>query len=290
MHTIFHITGGLGKHVLSSSIINSYKDQNPDRDIIVSSAYPTIFARNPNIEESLNLNSNQYFYKNYIYGKDVIIHAQEPYKQTSHILHKSHLIDTWCDMIGITHTKPPSLHPNFRELEITKQKCISLTDKPIMIFQPFGGPPTQNMPYCWARDIHPSLAQNIIDHFKNSYNILHICNDNHPILNNCVRIEERLNPMILFSLLLFSSKRILIDSCLQHACNALGLTADVLWVSTPPSVFGYPIHNNITPNSTYPNGHTGSYFFDYEISGIIPECPYTSPDEIYKFEDIVNKL
>jgi hypothetical protein len=46
--------------------------------------------------------------------------------------------------------------------------------------------------------------------------------------------------MELFSLLLVSQKRVLIDSCLQHAAAAaaLGLSSVVLWVGTSPKVFG----------------------------------------------------
>jgi hypothetical protein len=42
-----------------------------------------------------------------------------------------------------------------------------------------------------------------------------------------------------------SKKRILIDSCLQHAAAALKQQSTVLWVGTSPTVFGYNIHKNV---------------------------------------------
>jgi hypothetical protein len=53
-------------------------------------------------------------------------------------------------------------------------------------------------------------------------------------------VSDSMPNMELFSLLLVSQKRVLIDSCLQHAAAAaaLGLSSVVLWVGTSPKVFG----------------------------------------------------
>jgi ADP-heptose:LPS heptosyltransferase len=289
-NTIFHITGGLGKHVLATSVINSYKYTHPNKDIVVSSAYPEIFERNPNVKESLNLGKNQYFYKNYILNKDVEIFAHEPYKQTSHILKQSHLIDTWCDMIGITQTAPPSLHINYREHELARKFMSPHSNRPIIIFQPFGGPINQQQSYCWARDIHPDLAQKIVNRLAVKYNVIHICNEHHPQLNNCTRLQERLSPHILFSLLGLAEKRIVVDSCLQHAANAMGLECIVFWNVTSPDQFGYDTHFNITPDNPINEGHSSSYFFDYEIHGDVVECPYSNYEEIFNIPTIENVI
>lgn len=290
MDTIFHITGGLGKHVLFSGVINSYKNKYPDKKIIVCSAYPEIYDRNPNVEESLDLNKNQYFYKHYIYNKEIEFYGQEPYKQSSHINKSKHLIQTWCDMIGIEQTSKPTLHINFREAEMAFNLVQPHTNKPIIIFQPFGGPIVQQMKYCWARDIHPNYAQKIVNKLKDKYNIIHVCNPHHPNLEGVVRIEERLTPNVMFSLLGYSTHRILIDSSLQHAANAMGLPSTVFWVVTSPHQFGYPIHNNILPSKTMLEGTRNSYLFDYEITGIIPECPYFNHEEIISWEEIDNTI
>ena len=44
--------------------------------------------------------------------------------------------------------------------------------------------------------------------------------------------------MELFALLVESKKRILIESCLQHAAAAFKLPSTVLWIGTSPIVFG----------------------------------------------------
>jgi len=286
MTTIFHITGGLGKHVLATSVINSYKKQYPEKKIIVSSAYPDVFYRNPNVEESLDIHRNQYFYKNYIHNKDVEVFAHEPYKQTAHILKKTHLIDTWCEMIGIKNTELPSLHISYRERESAAKVIENIRDKPVLIFQPFGGTSQSQLPYSWARDIHPQWAQVIVDELKTKYNIVHICNQYHPQLRDVLRIDDRVDCHIMFALLEISQARLLIDSCLQHAAFALRQRSTVIWGITSPILFGYSFHNNILPTNFKEDGHINSYLFDYEIGGTIPECPYQSYNELHSEETI----
>jgi len=290
MTSIFHITGGLGKHILASNIINSFKDNFPEKEIVVSSAYPSVFERNPNVSESLNIAKHQYFYKNYIFNKDVEIFAQEPYKQTSHIIKNKHLVNTWCDMIGIELTQTASIHLNFRELEFTRNKLSQYGDKPILVFQPFGGMPNDNQKYSWARDIHPELAQKIVDKLQTEYTILHICNPSHPQLQNCIRVDDRLNPNMLFAILSLSTKRILIDSCLQHAAYALNLPSLVIWNVTSPNQFGYGLHENIVSHNEQLSGGINSYLFNYEIGGIIEECPYQSYDDMFDVDTIMKHI
>lgn len=288
MQSIFHITGGLGKHVVASGVINSYKYVNKDEEIIVCSAYPEVFDLNPNVKESLDINNLQYFYKNYINNKDVKIFAQEPYKQVSHILKRKKLIETWCELVGVEYYKQPSIDVNFREKEILLRQIS--TDKPILIFQPFGGN-NNGLPYCWARDIHPAVAQSIINMLAEKYHIMHICNPYHPILNNCQRIDERLSFASLASLVAISSERLLIDSSIQHIAYALNKPSTVIWNVTSPIQFGYDeLHHNILSPVDYSNGHRKSYLFDFEIGGIPSECPVIDYMDMYNMDEIFSVI
>ena len=86
-----------------------------------------------------------------------------------------------------------------------------------------------------------------------------------------------------------SERRILIDSCLQHAAAALGLKSTVLWVSTSPGVFGYPLHDNI--KGEIPEGVKlpDSYLFDYNFHGLNHECPITDLN-IFDIPTIISTL
>jgi hypothetical protein len=287
MTTIFHIEGGVGKNVAATAVIRSYKKQNSENKIIVNTAWGDVFQNNPNVDRIYPLGNTPYFYEDFIYNKPVNIFAHDPYKTTSHITKKLPLIKSWCEMIDVEYdNNSPELHFNFRELEFA-QKLLPATDKPILIFQPFGGPQNQELPYSWMRDIHPSVAQQIVNHFSNDYTVLHICYPHHPNLQNTIRYDQIQNKKILFALLSFSKKRILIDSSLQHAASAMGLISTVVWVATQPEVFGYGIHKNIKPNIEFPKGTINSYLFDYNFTGSIAECPYKNIQDIFDIQKII---
>ena len=290
---VFHIEGGLGKHIAATAVLKAYHNNNPNAKIVVSSVYPEIFYKNPIIEKSLKLGSHQYFYKDFIYNKDVEVFAQEPYRHNLHITKKKHLIQTWCDMINVEYNgEMPEIYLNSREREIANSFIKFNENKPILIFQPFGGPgsPHQQLPYSWARDIHPNIAQQIIDNLYEKYNIIHICYDNHPTLNNCLRIDQHISKKTLISLLLYSDKRLLIDSCLQHAAVALGLKSTVFWNVTKPEIFGYSLHDNIISEIQDPEGHASSYLYDYDIIGNISECPYADYNTLFNIEKLLNNM
>lgn len=292
MTAIFEVTGGIGKHISFSGVVNAYKEQYPDEEIVVVCAWPEIFLHNPNVNKVFSLGSTPYFYRDYIYGKECKIFAQEPYKQTSHITKTKSLIDTWCDLVGIdSKNAKPSLHLTQKELEVSKN-LFQKGKKPVLLFQPFGGAGQQFQPakYSWSRDIHPSIAQELVNRLSSEYDIIHICYDHHPVLNNCIRFDQQISKNALFGFLTLSDKRLLIDSSLQHASNALGLKSTVQWVVTDPKVFGYDLHDNITPDETYPLGGIDSYLYDYNFTGSIHECPYGSCNDIFDVDKIIESV
>jgi hypothetical protein len=104
-------------------------------------------------------------------------------------------------------------------------------------------------------------------------------------------IDKQMPAMELFSLLSVSDKRVLIDSCLQHAAAAMNLPSTVFWVGTSPKNFGYEMHNNIVANP--PSGATklvDSYLFDYSFDGVTHECPYFSLEEMFNIEEILETI
>jgi hypothetical protein len=77
---------------------------------------------------------------------------------------------------------------------------------------------------------------------------------------------------------------------LQHAAAALGLPSTVVWNVTKPEIFGYSIHNNVLPEKTYPEGNASSYLFDYDILGVVEDCPYEDYNSIFSIENILKNI
>ena len=289
--TVFHIEGGIGKHVAATAAISAYKKSNPYRDIVIVCAWPEVFLGNDDVSRIYRLGHVPYFYEDFIYDKDVEVFAHDPYRQSSHITKKKHLAATWCDMIGTKYNgEKPKIHFNLREKDLVDPELTKIEKtKPLLIFQPFGGPGKDHQPhnYSWVRDIHPNIAQQLVNVLSEKYIIIHVCYNFHPQLEKVIRFEKECSKKELFNLLRFSDKRLLIDSALQHAAAAMELPSTVVWVGTSPDTFGYKLHNNILPIKSFPAGHVDSYLYDYNFTGQVYECPYKDFTEIHSVEKIL---
>jgi hypothetical protein len=288
-YSIFHLEGGLGKHVTATAVARAIKNNHPDRNLIVVCAYPEVFLNLDFIHKVFRIGNTPYFYQDYIEGKDSLIFKHEPYFSTDHILKKTSLIESWCKVYGLEYKgELPELVFNLRQKQYGLNKWKR--DRPIMVIQTNGGPLTdQPYPYSWTRDIPQSTAQVLVSHFSKDYHIIQIARNEANRLQGVEFINQPMSNMELFSLLLMSQKEILIDSALQHASAALGKKSTVLWVATSPKVFGYEMHNNI--QATLPKDFKlpDSYLFDYNFNGAIHECPLID-DNIFDINEIIASI
>ena len=135
------------------------------------------------------------------------------------------------------------------------------------------------------------IAQLIIDKYKNTHHIYHISRKGGYTLDNVERLDMKLSNMELFSILTVSTKRFLIDSALQHAAVAINLKSTVFWIGTSPQVFGYEMHNNIVANKPKNrNQLIGSYLFDYQFDYNVHECPFSTLEEMFDINFVVNNI
>lgn len=287
---IFHIEGGLGKHVASTAVAECIKNNYPDRKLIVVCAYVEAFLNLKFIDRVYRIGITPYFYNDYIDGKDSLIFKHEPYFTTEHIHKKLPLIENWCKLYNLNYSgEIPSLIFNSKQKQLGINKWTR--EKPIMVIQTNGGP-LVNQPYInsWTRDIPVYLSEILVNHYRNDYHIIQICRSGSVAMQGVEVVSDSMPNMELFSLLLVSQKRVLIDSCLQHAAAALGLSSVVLWVGTSPKVFGYNIHTNIVAD--LPKDIVklpDSYLFDYSFEGLLHEYP-SLESEIFDPNLIIQKI
>ena len=285
---IWHIQGGLGKNIAGTALIKDIKAKYPDRKLIMVTSWPEVYLNNKEVDRIFTLGQAPYFYEDYIEGKDVIISKHEPYNQSDHITKKKHLIHNWCDLMGLEYKEQtPVVIPNYPQSMLVGMWQRS---KPIMVIQTGGGPMQgQKFSYSWTRDIPIELAQEIVKKYSTQYHIIQVTRPEGYFLEGVERLDQPLSNMELFSLLVVSQKRVLIDSCLQHAAAALNLKSTVIWVGTSPKVFGYSLHNNITAElPKRANQLIGSYTFDYQFENNLYECPYINIMEMFNINAILN--
>jgi len=289
-YSIFHIEGGLGKHIAATAVARCIKNNYPDRELIIVCAYPQIFINLNYVSKVYRIGLTPYFYKNYIEDKDSLIFKHEPYFTTEHIHKKTKLIENWCKLFNLEYNdEQPEL--NFNPREIQKANNSWFSQKPIFVLQTNGGMHTQDsgLPYRWTRDMPFPIVQSIVNKYKDEYEILQVARQGSPIAVGATPIVQELTPMELLSILLKSDKRLLIDSSLQHAAAALNLPSTVLWVATSPKLFGYEIHDNIVVTIPGNQKLPDSYLFDYDFEGQVHDYPFEN-ETIFDLDEIIKSL
>lgn len=285
---IFIIQGGIGKHIAATAVIENIKKNFPDRKLIVLAHYPEILINNPLIHRVYRANALQYFYEDYIKGKDAIILSQEVYQSTEYIIQEKHLIQAWCECLNLKYdNENPNIFLNQAEVMDAKYKYYR--DKPILLIQSSGGA-IDNQNYSWARDIPPFLVQEIINELKNKYHIYVIKKPNQLSFNGAESLHFN-NLREAIALLHISEKRLLIDSFLQHAAGALRLPSVVCWIGTRPSKLGYNIHKNICPSqdSIIFSHMLDSTLIDKEFVGVPHQCNFDL-NKIFNKSEILDAI
>lgn len=292
-YVIFNPEGGLGKIIASTAVVRSIEKKYPSHKIIVLTPWAEVFLNNPRVHRVFKSGNTPYFYKDYLEGRESIVLKGEPYFNTQHLYSKQHLIKSWCELhdLPFDGNVSPELYYTVAEKAHYANNVVS--DKPILLMQTNGGPYEDGKQYSWTRDIPQTQAQILVNELSKQFKIFHVCRKNAPQLQSVERVDEVGNKRTFLSLLLKSQKRLLIDSCLQHAAAAFELPSTVCWVGTSPDVFGYDIHTNITPNKDKVT-ETGSkmidsLFFDYDFNGPEHEYPFEDFD-IFNLQDVYDSV
>jgi hypothetical protein len=288
MYSIFHIEGGIGKNILATAVISSLKKSDPERNIVVVSAWPQVWFNNPNVHQVYPFGQTANFYKNYIFKKDVKIFRHEPYYAQDYILNKKHLINIWCDLCGITWDgSAPRLYFSPLEMEYLKLKMLQNVEKPIFILHTNGGG-GNSRPYSWYRDLPYQNSLDIVNYFRNDYHIYQIGYEGQDLIEGCNRLT--LDTREILGSVLISQKRLLIDSFSQHASAALDVRSVVCWIGNSPNVLGYSSNINIKPNvEPVHDTYHSSYLEDFDISGHPIQFPYDRL-KIFDSQEIINRL
>jgi hypothetical protein len=293
-YSIFHLQGGIGKHIAAIAVAKVIKNNHPDRKLVIVCAYPEIFINLKFVHRVYQLGNTQYFYQNYVQNKDSILFHHEPYYTTNHIHRKKRLIENWCEMYGLKYNEElPELV--FNQVQYDVSRKFWKRSKPVMIMHTNGGlMSTDAKPYAWTRDMPLDIAQELVDHYKKDYHIFQLTKMNSPKLVNAEHIfstpQQVLTLMEYFSIILHAKKRILIDSCVQHAAAAMKRKSTVLWNGTSPKVFGYDIHDNICTEIPYDFKLPGSYLFDFDFNGNEIEYPFTEETKLFDINKILQSV
>ena len=292
-YSLFHVQGGFGKHIAATAVAKCIKNNHPSRELILTAVYTEIYQNLPFVDRVYQLGNTSYYYQTYVEDMDSLIFANEPYFTTDHVNKKLPLIQTWSKMYDLKYKgEMPQITFNHLQKKIAKNFWTTRANgKPIMVMQTNGGLLNEQRPYLWARDMPITLAQKLVDYYEKDYHIFQITKPAGEVLDGVEVIKDPMSNMELVSVLLQSEKRILIDSCMQHAAAALKMPSVVLWNGTSPKVFGWEMHTNIQARKPAKFKLPNSVFFDFDFIGVEAEYPYVDEDEeIFDFDKIIEAV
>jgi hypothetical protein len=251
---IYIVQGGIGKHVMFSSLIEKLAEEDEDKIIIVS-AYPDLFKYHPMVEVSANFHEPG-FYDKYVKGTDNNVIYREPYF-SNYVKGETHFIQNLAEILGVEYDNdlPDMYVDNFAVEE--SQRFVE--NFPNFIVTQFSGGQSPinfdpNRPFMQMgqiKDYPRDLAQDVVNTIKKEYpeyKILNYALPNEATYNleNTIHIES---PYLFYvSLLNYCKTYISIDSSLQHfAANRYNKNQGiVLWGSTDSKCLGYQKNVNIT--------------------------------------------
>jgi len=290
-YSIFHLEGGIGKHIAATAVARCIKNNHPDRKLIVVCAWPGPFLNLDFVDRVYRIGNTPYFYQDYIQDKDVLLFKHEPYFTTEHVKGELPLIQNWCNLYGLKYSsEKPVLEFNMRE----KQLAGSLWQptRPVLLIHTAGGVfgKENDTPYKWTRDMPPGIVNKVIEEFSPVYDIFNVTRPGAVQYNGIHTVDSQYGVMEFMTILLRSSKRLLIDSSLQHGAAALGLSSTVLWIGTNPEIFGHNLHHNIRATQKPEFNLPDSYIFDYNFEGITHECPYKDESEMFNVDEIIDSI
>ncbi len=293
-YCIFQVQGGLGKHIAATAVAQVIKKAYPDRELICVVAWPELWANLPFVYRVFPLGNTQYFYEEYVDNKDSYIFANEPYFTTTHINKTHRLVESWCMMYGLKYdNEQPMLRINPEQKKAIRNFYEpKFENKPFMLLHTNGGLFTNERPYCWSRDMPFDIAYKVAEHFKKSHFVMQVTRPNSPKIPDVFVRNEQLSNTELAGLVELSSKRLLIDSSLQHAAAAFNMPSTVLWNATSSVIFGHALHDNIQAKPKPTKSLPGSYLFDYQFDANENEFPYEEDDlkDLYNIDQIIASL
>jgi hypothetical protein len=277
---LLHINGGIGKCIMATAVIRSYKAANPESKVVVVSGYPEVFINNPDLHKNFPF-ATPYLWQEYYGQPGWHVSAHDPYMEQSWIKNENlHLIDIWCRMLGVPSVqKTPLLH--FSGPEVDELTAMIQTDKPLMVVQSTGGgnPAARS----WTRNPPPNEFEEFVGAFMESHFVLHLCLPETPKLANCHQRIENLNRRQAICLIHYAAEFVGIDSFGQHARAAnsnAGPTAIFFPLAESVDKLGYGLKSftNLVPTLEVQNllkSHQDYYatVFKFNIENAPDNCP-----------------
>ena len=280
VNLVLNINGGLGKCIMATAVISSYKRQFPNAKVVVVSGYPEVFVNNPYVYKNFPF-ATPNLWSDYYGNPDWKVSAHDPYMEQSWIKNESkHLIEIWCKLLGVTSVQnTPLLY--FSGPELDELNAMIKVDKPLMVVQSTGG--AHAAARSWTRNPPMSEFNDYLAQYMETHFVLHLAVPETPLLSNVHQRVDNLNRRQAMALIHYASAFVGIDSFGQHAraANENALETYIFFpLAESVERLGYTKTGwtNITPTAQVQQmllEHTDYYatVFKFNIENASENCP-----------------
>jgi len=211
---VFHINGGLGKCIMATAVIRSYKTAYPKSKIVVVSGYPEVFLHNPDVYKNFPF-ATPYLWQDYYGNPDYKVYAHDPYLNVKWIKNfPTHFIKIWCEEMFIPCTQETPLL-FFSGPEADELNAMIQVPKPLLVVQSTGG--STPSARSWTRNPPPHELEEYLAKYKETHYILHLAVKDTPVLQNIDQRVDSFDRRKAMCLMYFANEVLGIDSYGLHA-------------------------------------------------------------------------
>ena len=243
MDYVLEITGGLGKHLLATSLIKWINEKFPESKITVISAFPEIFEYNPRIHRNLHL-SQPYLFEDYIKGND--FRKGEPYALYEYYRDedKKHIMELYPKAYGFNElNENPESEIYLTKGEELDGEVFRRQNGNYITFQAFGGlingmTPSRMKIDSDQRDMDFELACKIVAiFFKAGIKVVQARSQSERPIPGTIQINVPFRNFIPISK--YSLGHVGIDSSMMHVAATLKKPQLIFWGGTHKDNLGY---------------------------------------------------
>ena len=194
MNIVFEISGGIGKNIIATVILELLRKKYSKDKIIVISDSKSIFFNNPHADIVAGFDERNSILDRYVHHQlyNCLVLIKDVYNEPDYISNKGNIYEVWAKMYDLEYNgEKPKLYLSEEE----KLNPLKLNNtKPILVIHPQGGAIIKDgenqlishyikpLNYNWSRDLPIKLTKQIIENYKDEYDIYYIKHPSQPII------------------------------------------------------------------------------------------------------------